>query len=380
MKILHCITGLHVGGAEMMLYRFLRALGPEASRHAVFSLMPPGKVSEAIAALDIDVIHAGVRKGSPTFSGLRTIRRTIADISPDIIHGWMYHGNFAASIGNMLRRPGAHVIWSVHHSLHDIAAEPPGTRLLIRISAPLSRTVAAISYCSRVSAKQHELFNFDKSKELIIPNGIDTQEFRPRPGAKERLARMCGFPSSRLVIGNVARFHPMKDQVSLIRATAALVARGYDIHTVVVGPGKKGGNLYSTVRELDMDGRVTIMEMRADVAEIVPGFDLFVLSSAWGEAFPLSAAEALSSGVPAVVTDVGDCSWLVGNCGVVVEPKKLDLLAEGIERVIRLPPDEREQLGCQGRARIKEHFSIEKFVSTYQSLYQSVAARNLAAE
>ena len=48
------------------------------------------------------------------------------------------------------------------------------------------------------------------------------------------------------------------------------------------------------------------------------GFDLYMLSSAWGEALPVSVMEAMAAGVPAVVTDVGDTGELVAGLGITV--------------------------------------------------------------
>jgi glycosyltransferase involved in cell wall biosynthesis len=110
----------------------------------------------------------------------------------------------------------------------------------------------------------------------------------------------------------------------------------------------------------------------------MPGFDVYALCSAWGEAFSLAAGEAMASGVPAVVTDVGDSGWLVGDTGVVVPAGYSDALAAGLMRLLRLRPDERRALGQQARRRVQENFSLSLYVERHLALYEAALGRRCA--
>jgi glycosyltransferase involved in cell wall biosynthesis len=104
----------------------------------------------------------------------------------------------------------------------------------------------------------------------------------------------------------------------------------------------------------------------------MPGLDLFTLTSLYGEGFPNVVGEAMACGVPSVVTDVGDSGHLVADTGEVVPPGDVAKLAEAWLRMVRLPTQERMQLGERARQRITEHFSLAAIVSQYEELYANV--------
>jgi glycosyltransferase involved in cell wall biosynthesis len=288
----------------------------------------------------------------------------------------MYHGNLAATVGgwSLPQRPA--LVWNVRHSVHDLALEKPLTRLIIRMSARLSRLPRAIIYNSRVSAAQHRALGFDAGRAVVIPNGFDTTQFRPRPGAKARLCQELEIDPTRIVIGMIARNHPMKDSGNLARAVALLRARGHAVHLVIIGRGmdETQAELGALAHELGLGSHLTMLGERRDVAELVPGLDIAALPSAWGEGFPNVLGEAMASGVPCVATDVGDCTWVIGPHGLVVPPRQSEALARALGRLIDLDADARHQLGLAGRARIIQHFSIQEVVRQYEALHLQVSA------
>jgi glycosyltransferase involved in cell wall biosynthesis len=376
-KVLHCTTGLNIGGAELMLSRFLGGVRRETYLPEVLSLLPLGPVAKQISAMEIGISTLNMKASSIRPRNFWALRREVRKARPDLIHGWMYHGNAAASIGSLLSLRFPPIIWSIHHSIDDIATEKPMTRRIIRLLARLSSRVAGISYCSQVSAEQHEALGFDASKRHIIPNGIDCEIFKPLPEAGEVIRRQLNIPLKRKIIGNIARFHPMKDQAGLVRAVALLLQQGHDVQGLIVGAGhEKGGPVMATARELGIESRISLLGARDDVPKLLPGIDVYALSSAWGEAFPLAVAEAMACGVPAIVTDIGDCAWLVGETGTAVPPGNRNALAGALAEVLKLPKEDRKHLGMQARKRVMENFSLERYVSEHEALYAEVLQTN----
>jgi glycosyltransferase involved in cell wall biosynthesis len=221
---------------------------------------------------------------------------------------------------------------------------------------------------------QHEALGFDPSKRVVIPNGIDCQEFRPRPEAAERLRAEFGIPAARAIIGNVARAHPMKNHEGFVHTLASLRKAGYDVHGIIIGADHMNGSARRVARELGIDDYLTTPGPRADIPRLLPGMDVFLLSSAWGEAFPLSVAEAMACGVPAVVTDVGDCNWLVGNPDLVTKPRDPEAQAAVVGRILDLDGTERQTLGMTGRSRVTENFSLQKYTESHLRLYEAATA------
>ncbi len=81
----------------------------------------------------------------------------------------------------------------------------------------------------------------------------------------------------------------------------------------------------------------------------------------------------MACGLPAVVTNVGDSAFAVGDAGLAVPPQNPEALAEAICQILALPEAERLALGQKARQRVLEHFSIEKMADSYQSVYASLA-------
>jgi glycosyltransferase involved in cell wall biosynthesis len=256
-----------------------------------------------------------------------------------------------------------------------------GARVLpAELSARLSGLPEAIIYNSRISAAQHARLGFDASRAVVIPNGFDGAQFRPRPDAKARLHQDLGIDPARTVIGVVARDHPMKDPGNLVRAVASLAARGHAVHLVIVGSGLDETNreLVALVRDCGLDARVSLLGERTDIPALVAGFDIAALSSAWGEGFPNVLGEAMASGVPCVATDVGDCGWVLGEHGSTVPPRQSEAMANALARLIALGTEGRRELGLAGRARVLQHFSIQEVVRLYEALHLSVSAAHAA--
>ncbi|MGZ8217017.1 glycosyltransferase [Methylomagnum sp.] len=371
-RVCHVITGLYTGGAEMMLYKLLSGLDRRRFEPVVISLIDRGAVGERIEALRIPVHTLDMPAGRPTVAGLWRLFRLIRELRPDLLQGWMYHGNLAASLAGLIGRMP--VVWGVHYSLYDFAAERRATRAIIQLSRALSRQPAATVYVSRVSADQHGAFGFRDRQRRIIPNGFDGEAFRPDAEARRSFRAEIGADERTVLIGLIARFHPMKDHGNLLRAVSLLRDSPDDVRLALAGPGIESGNaaLAGMIESCSLSGRVHLLGERGDMARIMAGLDVLCMSSAYGEAFPMAVGEAMAAGLPCVVTDVGDAAWLVGETGRVVPPSDSEALAVALAALIELGPEKRHALGAAARARVLEHFSLAAAAAAYQDLYEEL--------
>ncbi|WP_087001621.1 glycosyltransferase [Rhizobium sullae] len=369
-RVLNCITGLNVGGAEYMLARFVNELRGTDYLPEVMSLMSPGPVAALLRANNVPIHALDMHTSMTSLRALTRLRSVMAATPSDLLHGWMYHGNLAASAAALMGASQP-VIWSVHHSLDEIKREKPLTRFIIRLQARLSKMTSAISYCSSTAAAQHEALGFDASKRVIIPNGIDCEAFRPLPNARERIRAELNIPPERLVIGNVARAHPMKNHEGFVRILAQLRTQGFDVHGLIIGEGHSDGAARRLARDMDLEDRLTTPGPRSDVASLLPGFDVFVLSSAWGEAFPLSVAEAMACGVPVVATDIGDCAWLIGDHDLISRPGDPEAQAQVVASLFSQSAEARSKRGLAGRKRVEQRFSLRQYRDAHMCLYEA---------
>lgn len=340
--------------------------------HAVVSLLSPGVFAPLDGVCSIYSVDMDRRPLASPLALLRLLRITNR-ISPDLLQGWMYHGNIAASVAAIMRPRHTPVLWNIRHSLADPANESRSTRALLKISARLSSQVTAIIYNSRTAARQHEAVGFDANKAVHIPNGFDCAVYCPDPSRRALLAAQFAIPEGRICVAMVARCHPMKDHRLLVEAIAQAIDAGHDLHLLLVGPGLESppAPLRTALASLAAD-RVTLSGGRTDVAEWLPGIDILALSSAWGEAFPNILGEAMACGVPCIATDVGDSGWIMGTSGIVVPPRNPQAFAAAVIQLCSESEDERRQRGKAARARIQAEFDLEEISRRYRRLYLSI--------
>ena len=328
-----------------------------------------------IRALGVPVYTLGLSTGLPGPKAVWWLRRLMSEIRPEVIQGWMYHGNVAASIAARLT-PGPHpaAAWNVRQSLYSLAAEKPLTRQMIRANRWASAGVDTIIYNSRLSREQHEAFGFSAGHGLVIPNGFDTERFQPDRECGRATREALEIPWEAMVIGHVARFHPMKDHASFLRAAVEVMRQRDDVLCLLAGrevnlenPGLAG------IVPAEMEGRFRFVGERDDVPNLMRAMDVFCQSS-WSEAFPNVLGEAMALAVPCVATDVGDSRDIVGNTGVVVPASDHVALFRGILNMMGSTSEERAALGRAARARIEARYALPSVVEQYRGLYERVVS------
>ncbi|MGD9509617.1 MAG: glycosyltransferase [Geminicoccaceae bacterium] len=372
MRIVHVVPALVTGGAQMMLAKLLEC-DADPQTQLIVALRPGGGLWARVAATRARVEHLGLAAGQLSPLALWRLARLLRGWKADLVHGWMYHGNLAAQLAAPWTDWRLPVIWNIRHSLHDLAAEKPATRRVIRLGAPLSRCAGAIVYNSGISAAQHRTCGYAASAE-IIPNGFDTGRFRPDAAGRARVRAGLGLTVADILVGMIARDHPMKDHATLLEALAPLTAGNTDLHLLLAGEGVDTGNrrLMELVRATGLVDRVHLLGERADIPELTAALDVAVLSSAWGEGFPNALGEAMACAVPCVATDVGDCRVILAGHGTVVPPRDPAALGAAIGALVMLPAERRAAIGAAARQRAIAEYSLPAIAMRYRDLYQRV--------
>lgn len=382
-NVCHLITGLYTGGAEMMLYKLLSGTVRRRFNPVVVTLMEGGPVWPKIEALGIPVYSIGMRQGVPTPAAAWRLVRLMRRLSPDLIQGWMYHGNLAAQLAAAFLPERAPVIWNIRGSHYNLRKEKFLTAAIIWLEAKLSGRPARIINNSAASAKMHEeRLCFRADKTVIIPNGFNTDLFAPSGQARVQIRQELGLTPDALLIGRIGRYHPMKDHANFFRAAALLLRRIPDAHFVLAGRGVDRNNdkMVQQIACQGITGRVHLLGEREDTARLTAALDIAVSSSAHGEGFPNVVGEAMSCGVPCAVTDVGDSAYVVGETGLVAPPGDASALAKALKSLADLGPVGRQTLGAAARERVVGHFSLPAIAARYEALYNEVLGGKTAGK
>jgi glycosyltransferase involved in cell wall biosynthesis len=376
-KVVHVINDLLLGGSQTMLCKLVEHSKGSGVTHSVVVLMDGGHNWDRLKGAGIEVESLGFPRGSATPRLAWRVIQAIRRQRPDVVQGWMYHANVAATIGTTTRRQHTPLVWGIRHTVLDIRKERLGTRVMIHAGRALGRYSRAIVYCSHRSASQHERLGYPADKSLVIPNGFDCDAFRPDPSARSALTAALDIAPGAVIIGMAARYHPMKDHRNLIRAAAHLRRAGAAIHLVMAGRGVEphNGELVADIEQAGLAGHVSLLGPRQDMPSILAGLDVVALPSAWGEAFPNVLGEAMACGVPCIATDVGDSHCIVGDCGRVVPPQDTPALAQALGELVEVGVEGRRRLGSEARGRILRNFTMPAVARRYEALYQALASR-----
>jgi glycosyltransferase involved in cell wall biosynthesis len=374
MRILHIINGLSVGGAEMMLYKLLATMDRQRFVPVVIALTGQGPLTARIAELGVPVVSVGFSLGVSAPRAAQRFRRAVRRLRVDLVQGWQYYGNLAAGLAQLWLPRRVPVVWNIRHSITDLADEKRMTVAAVKLGARLCHRTERIIYAARTSAQQHEALGYRADKRIVLPNGFDTQRFAPSDEARRRLRHDLGLAPSTLLIGKIARYHPMKDHAGFLQAAHQLAPAQPDVHFVLAGDGVDRSNaaLRRLIEAYGLAGRVHLLGRRDDVQDVVAGLDVLTSAAAYGEAFPNVLGEAMACGVPCVATDVGDSALVVGAYGCVTPPRQPEALATAWTSLIEMGEDGRMALGLAGRRHVVEQYALPSIAARYEALYDEI--------
>lgn len=376
MRLLHVITALGVGGAENMLLKLLSARALEHVDQRVIAMLPGGAMEAPMRATGATVDVLDFLGGVPVVEGAVRLVVGARRADPDIIQGWMYHGNLGATLARLSSSRRPPLVWGIRQSLSSLAGENAFAQAGIHLNKYLSRAPDCILVNSMTSLEQHRAYGFDIRRARHLPNGFDTDRFRRSADARRELRASWGAADTDFVFGMLARFHPAKGHEDFLSAAGISMRTRPGLRFVLAGTGVTADNtvLSRAIAENGLDGRVHLLGEQRDVVPALSSMDCYVSSSSRIEAFSNSVGEAMSCELPCIVTAVGDSAQLVGDAGVVVSPQDPEALAAAMVAMVDLGVHARDALGARGRKRVETSYGIESVAQRYADLYRDLVA------
>ncbi|MSR77600.1 MAG: glycosyltransferase [Candidatus Omnitrophica bacterium] len=374
-KVLHIITNLATGGAEMMLLRLLTHSDRSRFQSEVISLTAIDSLGARIQALGIPVkaLHMS-RKGIPNPFQIIQLARWIKQSNPDIVQTWMYHADLIGGVAAKMAGKFP-VVWNIRHGTFDHRIEKFSSIFTAKMCAMLSSALPQKIICCAQAAKQvHTELGYPQNKISVITNGFETEIFKPNPEAGRALRQEFQIPENAFVVGQIGRFHPQKDHQGFIEAARQFASRFENSFFVLCGYQVDGQNkeILSWIRQAGLEKRFRLLGERNDIHLLMNAFDILSSASSFGEGFPTVVGEAMSCGIPCAVTDVGDSAGIVGDTGRVVLANDPKRLAQAWEELFRLGQEGRERLGRMARERIQNHFSLSRIIAQYENFYKDI--------
>ncbi|MFJ4289056.1 glycosyltransferase [Cupriavidus sp. NPDC089707] len=354
-------TGLKLGGAEQQIAALAGSFVALGNDVAILNLttgtevdLPPG----------VPVTELGMRKTpAAVLAALRKARHIIHQWQPDVIHAHMIHGNlFARTLARTGPMPP--VICSAHSAREGGRLRALAYRATDRW-CDLTTHVSEAGRLAMIASGA-----VPSGRVIVMPNGIDTNRFRQDDASRERMRRDLGLNAGEVLVLNVGRLVPEKDQAMLIEAFHEVYRRIPGARLVIAGDGPLRAKLAIQIAEYGLNQAVLLAGARKDIPELLRAADVFVLSSRI-EGMPLAVGEALASGLPVVSTAAAGVAELAGDVATITPVGNAPALASALATAIeQLPCTQAEQ--WRRRQQVISRFDISAVAGQWLAQYQQL--------
>ncbi len=368
LRILHITSSLKIGGAESLLFDIVRSLDKNEFENFViyFHNGPNVKKIEDLG-VPIFQVKGLICKYDPIF--FWKLFCLIKKIKPNCIHSLLWSANFFSSIiAKLLNIP----IFCVLHSGYNLGSNRDN-----KLRSFLDKiTFFCVNKIICVSQNVYDItvtkYPMISGKTIIIKNGIDSNYIVNKGLELCKKRHEFGIKDSDFVIGTVGRLVPVKNHEFLIEITVLLDKKHDNIKLIIVGEGPLENLLYKKVKDLGIVERVFFIKSWQAYG-FYPLFDCFVQCSQQ-EGLSIALLEAMSFGVPCIVTSVKHEVIVSGSNGYLSNMNLFDLV-RAIEFIYNNHNLSRK-IGLAGQRTIIDLFNLQRMIDSYQKLCKSLCIRS----
>ena len=357
-------------GAGVVALRGALALDPERYRHTIFAGRGDHLLDQAANAGMTVVLQPELVPEIDPVHDLRAVRTLTAELqarSFDVVHT---HSAKAGAIGRMAaRRAGVAQIVHTFHGFPWHEFQSPARRAAyVAIERRLARyTDAFLAVGTAVAAEAVRRKLVRPEQIWAVDSVMDVTPTIATPESRRTARTTLGLAPDVPVAGTVGRLDEQKAPRDFVTAIAASEHR--DLVGVWIGDGPLRDEVTAQARRLGIADRILFAGQRTDVADLLPAFDVFVMSSLY-EGLPCALLEAIACGLPVVATAVNAVPDVVtpGRTGLLVPPREPQLLASAVDHLLR-EPGRAAQLARAGRDALSARFDIHGLTTALEQSY-----------
>lgn len=364
------------GGAERMLARLLLAKPELADKRIIVVLRQADTLGKQLRAAGFSVHELNMQSFRDIPRIFVELKKIIRSFNPDIVQTWMYHADL---LGGLAAYTSGYknIIWGIRRTSVSLA-DNGGTWIIMKLCALLSHWIPKKIISVADAGKQaHIKAGYDATRIRVIPNGFDFSNLIATPDQRKAVRNECNVLEDELIIGCLGRFDHAKGQDIFINAAAIVAKNNPKVRFLMVGWGCDIHNakLNSWINEHNLQNCFVLLGERIDVPSCLAAMDIFCMPSRT-EGFPNGLGEAMALGLPCVATEVGDTRFLVGDTAVLVPAQDEQALAQELLTVIRLPEQQRVEMGNKAKIRVMAEFSIEKACERFDTVYHEIISES----
>jgi glycosyltransferase involved in cell wall biosynthesis len=360
MNVLHVDTERKWRGGEAQVFSLCRALADSARFHPIVLTQPDSPLGRRLAESGIESVHFPMR-GEFDLRAVFRISRLCAERDIRLIHAHDAHAHSLAWLATMHRS-------AIPVLITRRVDFPVGGNLFSNLKYR-SRRIHFIAISNGV---KKVLLDAGVPEERIdvVFSGVDRSRFS-HVGDGSSFKKEYGVREDEIVIGNVAALTDHKGQKYLINAVPYVMGHYPEARFFIIGEGELLPVLKQLAKETGVEERVVFTGFLSDVGEAYASMDLFVLSS-HQEGLCTSLIDAMLMGVPVVATRAGGVTDVIshGECGLLVEPRNPQALAEAIERSLE-NQDEGGIMAEEAYQIFLKNYTLENMINQYEAVYKN---------
>ena len=373
-KIVHIISGLQVGGAERSLFNICNSSLNDSVKQYVICLGNRGYYSQKIEEIGLEIYHINFSSWH-FFKSLIKFITVLKKISPNIIQGWMNHGNFASILALLILNFKPIIYWNIRQSFYKNKNDLFYTKFLFLFNIVFSRIPKKIIINSNISKIQLQNFGFHVDSFKFIPNGFDSNYWVRDLSFRKLKRENLGIKNLDFVIGYVGRYHSMKNIILLLKAFEIISINLPNTKLVIIGQKENDFNKFEKqIFDRIPKNQIILLNQMYDVNKYYSLFDLFILCSV-SEGFPNVLGEAMSCELCCISTNVGEASALLQDVGLIIPVDDLDALVREITNCIE-NLEITKNMGGGARNKIIKSYSLQNTVNQYFNLYNGKVLEN----
>ena len=368
-NVLFLIIQMEMGGSERVVYNLVSKLDRSVFQPFVAWFYGDKALTE-YQELDIPLFHIEKNRGFD-LSAMKKVSRIIQDNNIQVINAHHFMTAIYSFYGS--KRFSTKLICTFH-SAWEIDDIPWYWRRIG--SLVLSNAHCTVGVSDEVTKRAQSVFSLNSAKSISVVNGVDEQKYL-NCSLSEEVRIKIGIYADEIIIGNVANFRKVKNHLLLLRAFEKLLHDDYSVKLLLIGKGIPGDleNTESEIRAFiesrGIASKVIMLGYRPDVNELLSAMDIFCLSST-KEGLPISLLEAMAAGLPVVGTAVEGIKDVIqtDRNGVLVPENNVYELKKAL-MLLMDSKELRKRMGTESRKIIREKFSLDSCVASYQRLFLS---------
>ncbi|WP_396200002.1 glycosyltransferase [Gemmatimonas sp.] len=372
LRVVFLLGGLGVGGAETQAIALAAELQRDGHRIELVTLAD-GPLRAVVESHQL-VLHVLPRIGGLALTAVAGLTRQLSASNPHVVYAFL-EVQWLLALAAASRMPTSQrprVVLGLRTSDYDERPAQLKARLVRTLAMHATPRADLLIANSHAGLASYRAIVPGAPAGVVVPNGVDVTRFVPSSSSRAQWRSRWSIPLEATIVGHVGRLDPVKDHELLLRAFARACSHDASCHLVCVGHGEptRIAALEHLAATLGIASRVHLVGGQTDASTLYPAFDVLALTSR-REGFPNVVAEAMSCGVPAIVTNSGASADIVASFGEVAPVGAIDAFANGLSRLLARRST---TLAQDSRTHIATHFSLgaaaSRTAAALQSLFQ----------